>query len=91
VPKALIPEHPFKTLLTGYVNERIPLSAVREWLINHVQDVADAADAGDVETQRMTDITWILISELDRRDRHEASIRDELQMFELSQLLHPSS
>jgi hypothetical protein len=64
-----------KALAGAYLNKRSSLEDIRAWLIDHAQDVVDAADP------RLDDLDgelWLLISEYDRRDRDEASVRTEL-------------
>ncbi len=60
----------------SYVDGRSSIAALRGWLGDHVQEIADS---GDPHANALDGLAWILISELDYGHRDEASIRVELQ------------
>ncbi len=72
--------HELESLTGEYLAGRQSLEDVRAWLIDHAQDVVDQEDP---RLDELDGQLWLLISEHDRRDRDEASIRAELR-----QMLH---
>lgn len=70
--------HDLEALIEAYVREERSLADLREWLLDHVQDVLDSPDPRLAE---LDGVLWRLISEYDRRDRDEASVRTELTSF----------
>jgi len=65
----------FEALLDSYVQGRCALDDVRRWLASHVQAVLDSDEDG---LRELDGLAWLLISELDRGDRLEQSVRAEL-------------
>jgi hypothetical protein len=63
-------------LIGAYLLGTRTLEDLRAWLLDHVQDVLDATDP---RLDELDGELWLLISEYDRRDRDEASIRAELR------------
>ena len=52
-----------------------PLSDLRSWLEDHVDDVLESDDE---RLNELDGLAWSLLSELDRGDRSERSVREEL-------------
>lgn len=81
-----------EALTRSYLVGRTSLEDVRQWLVAHAQDVVDAED------QRLDELDgelWLLISEFDRGDRDEVSVRADLDLFfqergDLAPALSPS-
>jgi hypothetical protein len=70
--------HELEALAKSYLEGRTAVEDLRHWLVEHAQGVVDAADP------RLDDLDgelWLLISEWDRGDRDEASVRDDLASF----------
>src|SRR5689334_16489269 len=61
--------------IMAYVEGRQALAALRTWLADHVQEIANSDDP-DVE--RLDGQAWILIAELDYGHRDEADVRTRL-------------
>src|SRR5438132_405942 len=53
-------------LIRGYLCQRRTLDDLREWLLDHVQDVLDSTDP---RLNELDGELWLLIAEYDRRDR----------------------
>ena len=70
--------HELESLTRSYLVGRTSLEDVRQWLVAHAQDVVDADDPS---LDELDGELWLLISELDRGDRDEASIRADLELF----------
>lgn len=51
---------------------RSPLSSLRRWLAGHVPAIHER---GGPEAQDLSDSAWLLLSELDARERDEPTIR----------------
>lgn len=84
--------HELESLTRSYLVGRTSLEDVRQWLVAHAQDVVDAEDS---RLDELDGELWLLISELDRGDRDDASIRADLELFfqdrgELVPALSPS-
>jgi hypothetical protein len=62
-------------LIGEYLGEHQTIGDLREWLYDHVQAVLDSSDP---RLDELDGELWLLISEYDRRDRDEASIREHL-------------
>ena len=65
----------------GYLRREHSLDDLREWLLDHVQQVLDSPDP---ELASLDGTVWRLIAEYDRRDRDEASVRTELQRLQFA-------
>ena len=63
------------TVLQAYVDGTAVLDHVHEWLIDHVQVVADSSDQ---KLQELDARAWMLISEWDLGHRTEESVRQEI-------------
>ena len=53
-----------------------PLSELRSWLEDHVDDVVESDDE---RLNELDGLAWTLLSELDRGDRSEDAVREELK------------
>jgi len=74
-------------LIRRYLLGTRTLEDVREWLLDHVQAVLDSSDP---RLDELDGESWLLISEYDRRDRDEASIREALaQLVSVDAPLQP--
>ena len=62
-------------LIGAYVKGREPMSAVRDWLATHVQDIHDADDP---EAEDLSGEAWTLFAEFDYGHRAEDGVRREL-------------
>ena len=62
-------------LIRCYLLGTREMSDLRCWLYDHVQAVLDSTDP---RLDELDGELWLLISEYDRRDRDEASIREAL-------------
>ena len=60
--------------IAAFIDGQSSLDALHDWLVDHVQDIADLADPA---TSRLADRAWILIAELDQSHRSEQSVREE--------------
>jgi hypothetical protein len=58
-----------------YLAHETSLEAVEDWMAEHALDI-EAAD--DSDTRQFLGLVWLLISEHDRGDRSEESVRAEL-------------
>jgi hypothetical protein len=67
-----------ETLTRSYLGERASLEEIRQWLVVHAQDVVETDDP---RLDQLDGELWLLISELDRGDRDEASVRVDLEQF----------
>jgi len=65
-------------LIRCYLLGTRTMEDVREWLLDHVQAVLDSTDP---RLEELDGESWLLISEYDRGDRSEASIREALAQF----------
>lgn len=62
--------------ISSYVDGRSTLPALRSWLADHVQRIADS---GDPDIDALDGLAWVLLSEFDYGHRDEGSIRAELR------------
>jgi hypothetical protein len=62
-------------MVRAFAVGEIPLSDLRDWLEDHVQETADCTDAW---TRDLSDQSWIAFSEVDAGLRDEASARSAL-------------
>lgn len=62
--------------IRSYIDGRSTLPALRGWLADHVQRIADS---GDPDIDALDGLTWALLSEFDYGHRDEDSIRAELR------------
>src|SRR5262245_49137281 len=67
--------HELEGVIGAYLRDECGLADVRAWLLDHVQAVLDTSDP---ELAALDGELWRLISEYDRRDRDEESIRAAL-------------
>jgi hypothetical protein len=58
-----------------YLAHETSLAAVEDWMAEHALEI-EAAD--DSDARRLLGLVWLLISEYDRGDRSEESVRAEL-------------
>jgi hypothetical protein len=70
--------------LAAYVEGRAPLGDLRRWLGAHVPAIYDADEP---EAQAIADEAWLLLSELDARERDEASVRAEVSRYAYPRML----
>lgn len=62
-------------LIQSYLAQETSLEAVEDWMAEHALDI-EAAD--DSDARGLLGLVWLLISEYDRGDRSEESVRAEL-------------
>jgi hypothetical protein len=67
--------HEFEGLIGAYLRNERGLDDLRTWLLDHVQAILDTSDA---RLDRLDGELWRLLSEYDRRNRDEQSVRDVL-------------
>jgi hypothetical protein len=78
-----------ESLIRCYLLGTREMEDLREWLYDHVQAVLDSDDP---RLDELDGELWLLISEYDRRDRDEASIRIALrELVPPSETRRPSS
>jgi hypothetical protein len=65
-----------KTTLEAYVDGRVPLSDLRRWLAEHVQEVAEREDPVLYD---VNGLAWTLLAEYDYGHIDEGRLRDELR------------
>jgi hypothetical protein len=67
--------HELETMISAYLRGQRDLGDLRAWLLDHTQAVLDTPD---LRLDELDGTLWRLISEYDRRDRDEVSVRDAL-------------
>lgn len=76
----MTPASELEELIQAYLIGARTLEDLRQWLLDHVQDVLDTADS---RLSQLDGELWLLISEYDRRDRDEASVKAALRQLVL--------
>lgn len=76
-------EQQLRRVLIDYLEERIDLPAVREWLEDHLQALAEANDPA---LSALEGMVWLLLSEHDRGHRSDPEIRARLATMFLTDI-----
>jgi hypothetical protein len=81
------PELEFRAVVESYLAGSLALAEVREWLEDHVLDLYDGEGAVGAE---LPNLAWILLSEYDRGDRSESSVKSDLTLACAPQVRGPA-